>query len=60
MKIALNFSDQDAFYEALLLAHEGLTQEQSAAFNARLILILANQIGDEAVLEAAITAARER
>jgi Protein of unknown function (DUF2783) len=40
------WSDADGFYEALMQAHQGLSPEQSVAFNARLILILANQIGD--------------
>ena len=43
-------SDPDGFYEALLDAHEGLNIDESAALNARLILILANQIGDQALL----------
>ena len=54
-----NIPDPDGFYEHLLSAHNGLDDEESAAFNSRLILILANQIGDDAVLRAAIdTAAR--
>ena len=52
------FSDADAFYEALLDAHEGLSPEDSAALNARLILILANQIGDQGVLSACIAGAK--
>jgi hypothetical protein len=44
------FSDTDGFYEALLDAHAGLSAEESVAYNARLILILANQIGQAAVL----------
>jgi Protein of unknown function (DUF2783) len=44
------FSDADGFYEALLDAHAHLSAEESAAYNARLILILANQIGQAAVL----------
>lgn len=47
----------DDFYEALLTAHKGLTFEQSAALNARLVLLLANQVGDLATLRAAIEAA---
>lgn len=60
MSIALDnrFTDADAFYEALLDAHEGLSAEQSAALNARLILLLANQIGDQQVLADCIAAAR--
>jgi len=55
-----NFAGRgDDFYEALIRAHEGLSDEQSSALNARLILILANHIGDVAVLEEAITRARQ-
>ena len=43
-------SDPDGFYEAMLDAHEGLSDDSSVALNARLILILANQIGDQAML----------
>jgi Protein of unknown function (DUF2783) len=57
MKTELNLTDHDRFYEALLLAHEGLTSEQSAALNARLILLLANQVGDQSVLEQCIQTA---
>ena len=58
MKTTLNFSDHDAFYEQLLNAHEGLTEAQSAQLNARLILLLANQVGDARVLAECIAAAR--
>jgi len=58
MKTTLNFSDHDAFYEQLLAAHEGLSTEQSAHLNARLILLLANQVGDQKVLADCIAAAR--
>ncbi|MDX8352954.1 DUF2783 domain-containing protein [Cognatiyoonia sp. IB215182] len=57
--LAPNLSDPDGFYDALIKSHEGLSDEESAAFNARLILILANQIGDIATLEAALKAARD-
>jgi hypothetical protein len=56
---APHFQDADAFYECLLDAHQGLSREQSELLNARLILILANQIGDSAVLQACIAGARE-
>lgn len=54
-----NFDRPDDFYQALIDAHAGLTEAQSAALNARLILLLANQVGDSATLRAAIAAARE-
>ncbi|ALV06027.1 uncharacterized protein DUF2783 [Roseateles depolymerans] len=47
----------DDFYEALLAAHQGLSEADSHAFNARLILLLANHIGRLDVLRAALTAA---
>ena len=59
MNTALNFQDADAFYEGLLDAHQGLSREQSELLNARLILILANQIGDSAILKTCIAGARE-
>ena len=48
----------DDFYEALLHAHRGLTEEQSQLLNARLILLLANHVGDLDVLREALAAAR--
>jgi hypothetical protein len=49
----------DDFYQALIDAHAGLTEEQSAALNARLILLLANQVGDLDTLRAALAVARD-
>ena len=54
-----NFQDADGFYERLLDAHQDLSREQSELLNARLILLLANQIGDAQVLGDCIAAARE-
>ncbi|MDQ0025825.1 hypothetical protein J2X90_003648 [Variovorax paradoxus] len=51
--------DPDGFYAALLAAHEGLDGAQSADLNARLVLLLANQCGDQDVLLACIRAAAE-
>ncbi|CUH52462.1 DUF2783 domain-containing protein [Shimia marina] len=53
-----NLDDADGFYAALVNAHTGLTKSQSDALNARLLLILANQIGDTVLLRAAINKAR--
>lgn len=52
------FADPDRAYRALIEAHRGLTDEESAALNTRLVLILANHIGDHAVLAEAIGLAR--
>lgn len=54
-----NIPDPDGFYARLIEAHDGLSDEDSARLNARLILILANQIGDPDLLEAALRAARQ-
>lgn len=53
-----NLPDPDAVYADLLAAHEGLDEAAGAALNARLVLILANHIGDPAILQQAIAAAR--
>ena len=49
--------DPDATYRALIEAHRGLSDEDSAALNTRLVLILANQIGDPEVIGDAIALA---
>ena len=59
MKTALNFQDADTFYEQLLDAHNGLTPAQSELLNARLILLLANQVGDAKVLHECVESARQ-
>ena len=48
----------DDFYQALIDTHRDLSDEDSARVNARLILILANQIGDLSVLREAMQLAR--
>ncbi len=53
-----NIPDPDGFYDDLLRAHEGLGKPESDALNARLILVLANHIGDRKVLRAALRAAK--
>mgnify|MGYP000235534586 CR=1 FL=1 len=58
MKTELNLEDADSFYEQLLNAHEGLHPERSEQFNLRLILLLANQVGDAAILRDCIESAK--
>jgi hypothetical protein len=53
-----NLPAPDDAYEALIAAHDGLTREESEALNARLILILMNQIGDLQVIREALSAAK--
>ncbi len=54
-----NFADPDAAFRILIESHRGLSEDESAALNARLVLVLANHIGDEDVLKAAIALARQ-
>lgn len=64
LNTAPNIVDGDGFYAELLAAHEGLSDDQSSAFNARLILLLANHVGEREVLTDALAkaaaAARDR
>lgn len=53
-----NIADADGFYAALLAAHRGLTEAESHAMNARLVLVLANHVGSRAVLDQALALAR--
>ena len=53
------YSPGDDFYEALIDTHQGLSDEQSLAVNARLVLLLANHIGDISVLRQALAIARQ-
>lgn len=52
-------ADGDAFYEQLMAAHDGLSEAQSHALNVRLVLLMANQIGDLKTLQAVLEAAAE-
>ena len=53
-----DFSPGDDFYQLLIDTHRGLSEEQSAMVNAKLILILSNHIGDITVLREAMQMAR--
>ncbi len=55
-----NFSRPDDALRAVVEAHRGLTDEQSADFDAALVLVLANHIGDLEVLREAIELAKRR
>ena len=54
-----NLAAPDQFYEELIAMHRGLSEADSARCNARLILLLANHVGDLGVLKEAMAAARE-
>ena len=50
--------EQDRFYAALMAAHEGLSDSESHALNARLVLLLSNEVGDVDRLEELLSQAR--
>lgn len=56
---APNLARPDDFYEALIDMHRDLDDAESQAVNARLILLLANHIGDHATLLEAMRLARD-
>lgn len=57
LNLTPNIDGADDFYAELLATHDGLASEASEALNARLVLVLANHIGDRAVLSDALKAA---
>jgi hypothetical protein len=59
LTLSPNIPDPDGFYAELIGLHEGLSREESEALNARLVLVLANHVGDREILRAALAAARE-
>ncbi|KND54990.1 hypothetical protein BPUN_3280 [Candidatus Paraburkholderia kirkii] len=58
LNLELNIVDHDAFYERPIDTHNGLSDEASQMLNAKLILLLANHIGDSEVLSEALAMAR--
>lgn len=58
LETRLNFNRPDETYAMLIKTHDGLSEEESHALNARLILILMNQIGDHAVIAEALALAK--
>ena len=54
LKRDLNLARPDDVYNAIVDAHKGLDDEQARAFDAKLILLLANHVGDEAVIREAL------
>lgn len=59
LNVEPNLARPDETYARLVASHEGLNDEESNALNARLVLILINHIGDEAVIAQALRLARE-
>ncbi len=60
LSTASNFAKPDDAFRAVVEAHRGLSDAQSADLDAALVLILANHIGDLGVLREAIELAKRR
>ncbi len=59
LRTQLGLDAPDDFYQSLIDTHQGLSDQQSELLNAKLVLLLANHIGDAGVLDEALAAARE-
>jgi len=59
LKIDPNLAAPDDFYAALVELHRGLSERQSELVNAKLILLLANHVGDMEAVREAMQRARE-
>jgi len=53
-----NLEQPDEFYAKLIAAHDNMSDEESAALNARIILTLANHVGKQSILEEALKVAK--
>ena len=54
-----NIADPDDFYRELIDSQRGLSDEQAEMLTTKLVLILANHVGERAVLSEAIALARD-
>jgi hypothetical protein len=59
LTITPNLTHPDETYARLIAAHDGLTEAESHAMNARLVLILMNHVGDHQLLDEALRLARD-
>lgn len=58
LELAPNIARPDDLYDRLVALHDGLDEQQSAVVTNKLVLLLANHIGDEGVIHQAIALAR--
>ena len=58
LRLDINLDHHDDLYQMLVDLHEGRTDEESRKINAKLILILMNQVGDEKIIKEALKLAR--
>ena len=55
---SLRIADPDGFYEELIACQRDLSEDDALRFQAKLLLVLANQVGDRAILTEAMAVAR--
>ena len=60
LRTEAGIDDADDFYASLIALHAGLSTEQSQKLNSKLVLLMANQIGDRAVLDEILDTVRNR
>lgn len=58
LQLNVNLTCHDDLYQMLVDLHDGRTEEESGRINAKLILILMNQVGDREIIEEAIALAK--
>ncbi len=54
-----NIADPDGFYQKLIDLHQDRSEDESRLINSSLILLLANHVGDQDVLDEAMRLAAE-
>lgn len=60
LKDTLNIADPDSFYQELIDSQRGLDDDKQQLMNAKLIIILANQVGDREILTEALALAKPK
>jgi hypothetical protein len=58
LNLAPNIADPDGFYQELIDSQRDLDEQSAALMNARLVLLLANHVGDRDTLTEALRLAR--
>ncbi|MCV6574687.1 MAG: DUF2783 domain-containing protein [Cohaesibacter sp.] len=60
LKETLAIADPDGFYQELIESQRDMSEDEQQLMNAKLVLILANEVGDRAKISAAIKLAARR
>ena len=60
LQTSANIPDQDGFYQELIDSQRDLSDEEASLMNCKLVILLANHIGDRTVLSEAIRLAARK